>query len=134
MIVPASRTNIVLLKHINKLRECRCHPNSALILYTLISLSYHLFYNKCKVFFFLLILCFIQIHKYCNERSLTVGSHQSDHLILYCLYTLGDFLTKSVLYDFFFSLIGNTQTIHLSFHLITDLLSAYIYKRCKMSK
>ena len=86
--------NVVFLKHINKLRECRCHPDALLVLDSLISLHENFLYDKGEIVLFLRILSFVQIHEDCYERCLSVGGKQCHHLILYSLNSLLDFFSK----------------------------------------
>ena len=86
--------DIVILKHIDQLGKRRCDIGSAFILDPLDPLVQHFLDHKRKILLFLRTLCLIQIHKYGKERSLTIGGHQCDHLILDRLYTLFDLFAE----------------------------------------
>ena len=89
--------DIVLFKHVNKLRECGSYPYALLVLYALVSLDKHLFYDYGEVFFLLLVLRFSEVHEYGNERSLTVGGKERDYLILYGLHAFSYLVAESSL-------------------------------------
>ena len=74
--------DIIIFQNIYELWECRCNPNTLFVLNALDSLAECFLNNECKVFLFLLVLCFVKIHKHSNKRSLTVGCEKCYNLIL----------------------------------------------------
>ena len=86
---------VILFKYIYKLRESRGNPYSLLILNSLHTLIEHFLYHKGKVISDTTLRYFIQIHKYSNERCLTVGCHKGNNLILYNLNSSSNFFTYS---------------------------------------
>ena len=79
---------------------------------------------------------FVQIHKYSNERCLSICCHQCNDLILNCLYTSCNFTLHSffsncidlVFTDFY------TSCFHFGFYSFSVFLSGNIYEWCKMRK
>ena len=127
---------VILFKYIYKLRESRGNPYSLLILNSLHTLIEHFLYHKGKVVSGTTLRHFIQIHKYSNERCLTVGCHKGNNLILYNLNTTSNFFTYSKLSNLFnlLSIKLNSRCSKLLCYLYTVLLSAYIYKRYEVAK
>ena len=80
--------DIIFLKNIDKLRECRCDPYAGFVLDACISLSESFLDYHCKVFFLSFVLCLIEIHENRHKRSLSVGRKKCNHLILYGLHAL----------------------------------------------
>ena len=74
--------DIIILKNINKLWECRGNPNALFIFDTANSLRKSFLDNHCKVFFLLLVFSLVKIHKHCYKRSLTVCCKKCYNLIL----------------------------------------------------
>ena len=128
--------DIVLFKHINELGECRGNPNTRFILHALITLAEHLFNDKRKVLLFLLALCLIEIHKDRNKRRLTVGGHQSNHLILDGLNATGHLIVKALLHHITQLFCGklNTNRVHLVHNSLANLAARNINKRSKVSE
>ena len=129
--------NIIFLKNIYKFRKCRSDPYSTFILNALISLNQNFFDNHSKIFLFLFISCFVKIHKYCNERSLTICSQKSYNLILNSLNATFNFITYSNLYNlinFIIRYISNTCCFKFFDNICTNLFTTYIYKRSKISQ
>ena len=89
--------DIVVLQHIDKLREGRSNPDALLIFDTLITLTQGFFYNKSQILLFLFVLCLVQIHEDGDERSLSVGGHQRYDLILNHLYAVFNLFPQTLL-------------------------------------
>ena len=83
--------DVVRLKNVDEFRERRGYPEAFFIFYALIALFQDFFYDHGKVCFFLFVLCFVKIHKYSYERTLTVCGHKRNYLILDCLNAASDF-------------------------------------------
>ena len=96
--VPVGRilSDVILFQHIDQLGKRRCRPNALLIFDALVPLPHDLLNDHSKVFLGLRIADLVQIHKDGNERSLTVGSHEGNHLILDSLNTLLYFFTDTL--------------------------------------
>ena len=127
-------SGIILFKNINKLGECGCDPDTLLILNALVTLLEHFFYDKRKIFLFLLASCLVEIHKHSNERCLSVGGHKGYDLILNHLHTVLYFFAESLfgyLFDVFLSCV---QILKLFRNLLADLLTAHIHKGSKMGE
>ena len=82
IIIFAVLMNVVFLQHVDELGEGRGNPDTLFIFHTLIALAQGFFDNQSQILLFLLVLCFVQVHEYGYEGSLSVGSHQGYHLIL----------------------------------------------------
>ena len=91
--------DVVLIQNIDELRECRCDPDTLLILDALNALSQHFLDDHREVISQLSFRHLIQIHIYCDERSLSVGRHERDDLILDHLNAAVDFLADAHLGD-----------------------------------
>ena len=128
--------DIILLKNVNKLRECRCNIDTLFILHALDSLVQHLLNDCSKIGSCLAFRHLIEIHKYGNKRRLSVGRHQRNNLILDHLYATIDFFFYTKLRNFVDLLLIEFQSNGLKFftNLLTELLTAYLYKRCKVRK
>ena len=91
--------DVVLLEHIDQLREGWCNEYTFLILDTLDSLVQHLLDDCCKVGSCLTFRYFVKIHKYGNKRRLSIGRHQCDNLILDHLHATVDLFLDTKLCD-----------------------------------
>ena len=121
----ASLVNVILFKNINKLGECRSYPHICLVLHALIALAEHFLNNKSKVMLLLGTFCFVKVHEYCKEGSLSVCGHKRNYLILHGLYAFFNLLAKALLNylgDMLFISVA-AQKIYLVNDLCTDLLS-----------
>ena len=127
--------DIVLFKHIDELGECRSNPNARFILHALVTLAEHLFNDKREVLLFLLILCLIEIHEDRNKRRLTVGGHQSNHLVLDGLNATRNFIMKTLLHHITQLFCGklNADRVHLVHNGLANLAARNINKRSKVS-
>ena len=89
--------DVVLLKHVNKLRERGGYPHALLVFNALISLEKHLLDNKRKVCPRALVLDLAEVHKYRYKGSLSVSGKESYDLVLNTLNALFDLLAQSFL-------------------------------------
>ena len=99
IIIFAVFMNVVFLQHVDELGEGRSNPDALFIFHALIALAQGLFDNQSQILFFLLVLCFVQVHEYGHEGSLSVGSHQSYHLILDHLYAVFHLFPQALFSD-----------------------------------
>ena len=97
IVVGVLVVDIVILQHVDQLREGRGDPDALFIFHALITLAQSLFYNKSQILLFLFVLCFVQIHEDGDERSLSVGGHQRDNLILNHLYAVFNLFPQTLL-------------------------------------
>ena len=74
--------DIILVQHIDQLRERRCDPYALFILNALHALLQHFLDDQRKIISRLPLRNLIQIHENRHKWSLTVTGHQSDQLIL----------------------------------------------------
>ena len=81
-IVCGSGVDIVFIQHINQLRECRSNIRTNFIFDTFDALLQRLFDNNSQVITSLTGRNLVQIHKHSDKRSLTIGCHQGNNLIL----------------------------------------------------
>ena len=100
------------------------------------SLPEHFLDNQCQIISGLSLRYFIQVHEYRDKRSLPVGRHQSDNLILNHLYTLNDLVPDthfSDLVDRF--IIGIfSQTFKFAANITAELLTAGLHKWCQVGQ
>ena len=99
VVVFAVLIDVVLFKHIDQLRESRGDIDASIVLDALIPLLEDLFDDDGKVFFLLLAFRFVQVHENGYERSLPVGGHQRDDLILDGLDAAGNFVAHTFFHD-----------------------------------
>ena len=136
VVVLGILVNVVLFKNVDELRECRSNPDTLLVLYALVTLTEHLLNDECKVLLLLLILCLVEIHEDGNERSLTVGGHQGDNLVLNGLNATRNLIAKALL-NHLVELLSrelNTDGVHLLHNSLADLLTRNVNKRSKVSQ
>ena len=101
IVVRLSFFDVIILQHINQFRECGSDVDTGFVLNALVALAKHLLDTHSKVVLQNLILpCFIQIHEYSDERSLSVGGHKSNDLILNRLNAGTHFFTKAAVNNF----------------------------------
>ena len=128
---PILRTGhaVVILQEVQQLRERRGDPDAILILHALITLTADFLADSCKVISQqLVIAAFIEAHSHRNERSLTVGRHERDDLILDDLDALLDVLLYAVLGDAFHLLVRKCEARLLQFrsNLLAEANAALI--------
>ena len=126
--------NIIFLKNVNQLRKCRSNPCSIFIFYTLNSLTNNLFNNHCEVFFGAFVFSFAEIHEYSNKWCLTICGHQSEYLILDCLYATLNLVSQSLFNDAINAIDVTVTSGNLFFNIFPYFLSTYINEWCKMCK
>ena len=117
--------NVVLLKHVDKLRECGSNPHALFILYTLDTLIQNLLDDEGKVGSGLLVLRFTEVHKYGDKGCLSVGGKQCNNLILYTLYTAVYLFLKTYVGYFcnLFVCVINTRRLKFFYNSSADFLS-----------
>ena len=126
--------NIILVQHVDQLRERRCDPHALFIFDTLHPLDHHLFDDHCQVVSGLPFRHFVQVHEHRYKRRLSVTGHQRDQLVLDRLDTAFDLVFQALLRhlpdDLFIQ--GLSTLFSFSNHVFLDLLTADIYKRRQM--
>ena len=122
--------DIVLLQHIDQFGECGGNEYALFIFNALDPLQKHFLDDQCQIVSQPSFRNLIQIHKYRYKRSLSIGSHQSDDLILDHLDALLDLPLYPHLGD-----PGNHILICLDIlcfqfgpHFSAEFLAAYFYK------
>ena len=131
LIVGAAFVDVVLLEHVDKLRECGGDPHALFVLNALIALLEGLLDDEGEILLLLLVLRLVKVHKNGNKGSLTVGGHQGDDLILDGLHALADLLAQTALDELFkaLGLDGLTDLLKARDQLRADLLTANLHKR-----
>ena len=126
--------DIVLVQHIDQLREGRCDPYPLLILHALHSLQQHLPDDGRQVISGLSLRHLIEVHEHGHEGSLAVTGHEGDELILNGLDTALDLLGKPALHHLVNDGLvqGLTALCPLLDDLLPDLLPGHIHKGCQM--
>ena len=131
--MPVSRIfgYIVLVQHIDQLRERRGDPHALFVLDALHPLQQNFLDEHGQVVSRLTFRHLVQVHEHGHERRLSVTGHQGDQLILDGLDPALDFLSQAALHDF-----GDDLLIHILAQILTlfddrleDLLAAHIYER-----
>ena len=134
--MPIFRTfrNIVLIQHIDKLRERRCDPDALFILDALHSLQHHFLDDHRKVISGPSLRNLVQIHKYRDKRSLSVTGHQGDKLVLDRLDAALNLLAQTAfghaVDDILIQCLAALGA--LCNHVLAQLLTADVHKRCQM--
>ena len=128
--------DIILLKHINKLRESGGYPNALLVFNALIALLQRFLDYHGKVVLLLGVLRFAKVHKHGYEGSLSVGGEQREHLILNGLNSAANLVFKADFRHLVDFILGNLNAyfVKLLLHHFSDFLSAHIHKGRKMGK
>ena len=132
----AAFTHIILIKNIDKLRECGCDKHSLFILNSRDPLLKNLFYYERKIVTRLTLGNLIQIHKYSNKRSLSVRGHKSYHLILDHLHAALYLIKHAKLSHFIDPLLIKLKSrcFKLFLYLLPELFTTHLYKGRKMRK
>ncbi len=128
VVIRGAGADVVLFQHIDQLREGRGDPDARLILDALIPLADGLLDDDGKVGLLLRVPGLSQIHEDGDERSLTVGGHQGDDLILDGLDAAVDLVAQTALDDGLLPLSGDVQALHLGLDLGGDLLAGDIHE------
>ncbi len=136
IVIPAVFMNVIFIQHIDQLRESRGDIDTFLILDALHPLLEHFFNDHGKIFTRLAVFDFIQIHEHSHERSLAIGCHQGDDLILNRLHTILDFLVHTLLRNLINLILTQMQagSFYLICNVLTMLAAADLHKRCQMGK
>ena len=126
--------NIVLIQHIDKLRERRCDPDALFIFDALHSLQHHFLDDHRKVISGPSLWNLVQIHKYRDKRCLSVTGHQGDKLVLDCLDTALNLLAQTALGHAVDDILIQCLAAFgaLCDHVFAQLLTADVHKRCQM--
>ena len=106
-------------------------PDAGLVLDALVALAEHLLNDDGQVGLQALIVTGLaQVHEHRDERRLTVGGHEGDHLILDGLHAALDLLTQAILYDLgdLFLAGADVQLLELPLHILADLFAADVHK------
>ena len=96
----------------------------------------HLLDHCCQIVPKLSLRHLIQIHKHRDKRSLSIGRHQRDDLILDHLHTAVNLLFDPHfrhLVDFLFRRL-DSGSLKLLAHLLAELLTAHLHKRSQMGQ
>ena len=81
-------SDIIFFENIDELRERRGYPYTLFVFNAPVTLFERFFDYQRKVVLFLLVLCFVKVHKHGYKRSLSVCGHKGYDLILYHLNTV----------------------------------------------
>ena len=132
--VPGVLCDVVLIQHIDQLRERRRDPHALLILDALHPLAEHFLNQHCKVFPGLPLRHLVQVHEHRHKRCLAVAGHQRDQLILNRLDSPCDLILQTDLRDRLNLLLVDlfTNRLELLRRLFSEFLSADVDKRCQM--
>ena len=131
VIVGLALVDVVVFQHVNQLGERGRDPDTGLVLDALIALAQHFLNDDGQVGLQALVVTgFVQIHEHGDERSLAVGGHQGDDLILDGLHPAFDFFAQALFNDLGKLLLarGNAQILHLGLDVAADLLAADVDK------
>ena len=136
--IPIGRVggDVLLFKDVDELGEGGGDPDAALVLYALIALEQSFFDDEGKVFLLLLVSGFAQIHEHGDERSLSVGGEEGDHLILDGLNALVDLVAQALFGKLGKLLLGkgNADGGHLFLDGLADLLAAHVHEGGEMGE
>ncbi len=128
--------HVVLVQHIDELRERGRDPHAGLVLDPLDPLFQNLLDHHGEVFFFSLSFRFVKVHIDRNERRLAVRGHQRHNLVLDRLYALLDLGAHAVLHHVRDLLFRHLNAVFLDRfeHVLTDALTADLHERSQMGK
>ena len=126
--------DVVLLQHVDQLRERRRDPHALLVLHTLIALLEGLLDDHGQIVLLPLVLGFAQIHEHRDERRLSVRGQQRHNLILDGLHAAADLLADAVFHQLGDLLLRRrgVDGLHLRLHIAADALAADLDKRRQM--
>ena len=123
--------DVVLLEHVNELRERRRNPDALLVFHALIALAQRLLDDHGEVVALLLVFRLAEVHEHRHERGLAVRGQQRNDLILDRLHAAADLLAHAVfdeLSQLFLARIS-VDGLHLGRDLAADALAADLYER-----
>ena len=128
--------DVVLVKHIDQLRECRGDPHALLVLDTLHTLNHHFLDDQSKVISRLSLRNLIEVHENGYKRSLTITGHQRDQLVLDRLNSALDLLSQTSLDNLIDNRLieGLSTLLALLNHVLAQFLTADVHERRKMSQ
>ena len=127
--------DVVLLQHIDQLRERRGDPDAGLVLDALVALTQHLLDDDGQIGLEALVVAgLVEVHEHRDEGRLAVGGHQRDHLVLDGLHAALDLLAQTAFHDGGQLLLAgiNAQLAHLGLGVAADLLAADVHKGRQM--
>ena len=134
--IPVGRilVDIVLLEHVDELRERRRDPDALLVFHALIALAQRLLDDHGEVMALLLVFRLAEVHEHRHERRLTVRGQQRDDLILDRLHAAADLLADAVFDELGQLLLARMRVdgLHLSRDLAADALAADLHERRQM--
>ena len=126
VIIRSAWFDVVLFQHIDQFWKGRSDPDTFLVLHSPYALDQHFLDAEGQVFLDLLVSGFVQIHEDGEERSLSVGRHKGDYLVLDGLDALFDLLAQPFLDNFTLQLLGrrDAEQFELFLCALLDPLSA----------
>ena len=136
--IPVGRIlrDVLLFENVDEFRERGGHVNALLVLDALDALAEHLFDDEREIPALGIVLRLAQIHEHGDERRLTVGRHEGDHLILDRLNALLNLFSDALLDDLREHLVAhlNTRLVALLLKLLADRLARNLDERREMGK
>ena len=126
--------NVALLKHVDQLGERRGNPHAGFVFHALVALAQHLFDDHGQIVALFFAARLAQIHEHRHERSLAVGGHERDHLVLDGLHATADFVAQALLNHLvdLFNRSLQAKLVNFLEYLAADLLAAYFHERRQM--
>ena len=126
--------DVVLLEHVNELRERRRDPHALLVFHALIALAQRLLDDHGEVMALLLVFRLSEIHEHRHERGLAVRGQQRDDLILDRLHAATDLLAHAVFDELgqLFLTRMRVDGLHFGLDLAADALAADLHERGQM--
>ena len=126
--------DVVLLEHVNELRERRRDPHALLVFHALIALAQRLLDDHGEVMALLLVFRLSEIHEHRHERGLAVRGQQRDDLILDRLHAAADLLAHAVFDELgqLFLTRMRVDGLHFGLDLAADALAADLHERGQM--
>ena len=123
--------DVVLLEHVNELRERRRDPDALFVFHALIALAQRLLDDHGEVVALLLVFRLAEVHEHRHERGLAVRSQQRDDLILDRLHAAADLLAHAVFDQLCQLLLARMRVdgLHLGRDLAADALAADLHER-----
>ena len=134
VIILGIRVDVILLEHVDQLREGRGDPDALLVFDALVALAQRLLNDDGKVVLLLRAARLAEVHEHGDEGRLTVGGHERDDLILDGLHAALDLLAQTLLDDLgdLFLRGRDAQRRDLLFHRAANFLAADVDERRKM--
>ena len=120
--------HVVFLEHVDELGERRRDPHPGLVFHALVALAQRFLDDHGEVVLLSLGASLVQVHEHGDERSLAVGGHQRDDLVLDGLHAAADLVAQATFHHF-----GNAvgvglepELVDLLEHLAADLLAGNV--------